>query len=215
MELYNEELTDLLSTEPGGEDRRLRLLEDRSGVNVQGLEEYMVKSAAEIYQARLAARRRRLAVWRGCWLSLGMAARPAQHPPLLSLATAPLRCPPPPPSEPLSSPPPPPSPNPTNAPKPRPNPTTDPGPRHRQAPHRRDAAQQALLPLALHLHGHHPHAGGERRDAGGRDQDGEAVPGGPGGVREHLAVRSGFGVWGGGTGRGLREIGRASCRERV
>ena len=57
MELYNEELTDLLSTEPGGEDRRLRLLEDRSGVNVQGLEEYMVKSAAEIYQARRLLRR--------------------------------------------------------------------------------------------------------------------------------------------------------------
>lgn len=45
MELYNEELTDLLS--PGDDkDKRLRLLEDRSGVVVQGLEEMIVKSAA-------------------------------------------------------------------------------------------------------------------------------------------------------------------------
>eukprot|EP00775_Hariotina_reticulata_P002385 gene2385-2689_t len=49
MELYNEELTDLLSA---GDDKekRLRLLEDRSGVVVQGLEEAVVKNAAEIYQ---------------------------------------------------------------------------------------------------------------------------------------------------------------------
>jgi hypothetical protein len=45
MELYNEELTDLLS--PGDDkDKRLRLLEDRSGVVVQGLEEMVVKNAA-------------------------------------------------------------------------------------------------------------------------------------------------------------------------
>ncbi|KAG2447294.1 hypothetical protein HYH02_007624 [Chlamydomonas schloesseri] len=52
LELYNEELTDLLSTfDDGKEDaKRLRLLEDRSGVVVQGLEEVVVKSAAEIYQ---------------------------------------------------------------------------------------------------------------------------------------------------------------------
>jgi len=45
MELYNEELTDLLS--PGDDkEKRLRLLEDRSGVVVQGLEEAVVKNAA-------------------------------------------------------------------------------------------------------------------------------------------------------------------------
>lgn len=49
MELYNEELTDLLSSD---NEQRLRLLEDRSGINVQGLEEYMVKSTSEIYQVR-------------------------------------------------------------------------------------------------------------------------------------------------------------------
>jgi kinesin family member 11 len=47
MELYNEELTDLLS--PGDDkDKRLRLLEDRSGVVVQGLEEVVVKNAAGV-----------------------------------------------------------------------------------------------------------------------------------------------------------------------
>lgn len=45
MELYNEELTDLLSID-NDKDKRLRLLEDRSGVVVQGLEEVVVKSAA-------------------------------------------------------------------------------------------------------------------------------------------------------------------------
>jgi len=45
MELYNEELTDLLSIE-NDKEKRLRLLEDRSGVVVQGLEEVVVKSAA-------------------------------------------------------------------------------------------------------------------------------------------------------------------------
>lgn len=45
MELYNEELTDLLSMD-NDKDKRLRLLEDRSGVVVQGLEEVVVKSAA-------------------------------------------------------------------------------------------------------------------------------------------------------------------------
>jgi hypothetical protein len=46
MELYNEELTDLLSLNDSDKDKRLRLLEDRSGVVVQGLEEMVVKSAA-------------------------------------------------------------------------------------------------------------------------------------------------------------------------
>lgn len=46
MELYNEELTDLLSLNDSDTDKRLRLLEDRSGVVVQGLEEMVVKSAA-------------------------------------------------------------------------------------------------------------------------------------------------------------------------
>lgn len=47
MELYNEELTDLLS--PGDDkDKKLRLLEDRSGVVVQGLEEMVVKNAAGV-----------------------------------------------------------------------------------------------------------------------------------------------------------------------
>lgn len=53
MELYNEELTDLLASEDPKEDKqRLRLLEDRQGVGivVQGLEETIVKSAAEIFQ---------------------------------------------------------------------------------------------------------------------------------------------------------------------
>jgi kinesin family protein 11 len=47
LELYNEELTDLLATD---ESKKLRLLEDRSGVVVQGLEEAIVKTATEIYQ---------------------------------------------------------------------------------------------------------------------------------------------------------------------
>ncbi len=57
LELYNEELTDLLATD---DSKKLRLLEDRSGVVVQGLEEAIVKSAAEIYQIldRGTARRR-------------------------------------------------------------------------------------------------------------------------------------------------------------
>ncbi|GLC48170.1 hypothetical protein PLESTB_000066900 [Pleodorina starrii] len=51
LELYNEELTDLLSFDDTKEDKKaLRLLEDRNGVVVQGLEEVVVKSAAEIYQ---------------------------------------------------------------------------------------------------------------------------------------------------------------------
>lgn len=47
LELYNEELTDLLVFE---DDKKLRLLEDRSGVVVHGLEEVIVRSATEIYQ---------------------------------------------------------------------------------------------------------------------------------------------------------------------
>jgi hypothetical protein len=50
MELYNEELTDLLSMNiENDKDKRLRLLEDRSGVVVQGLEEVVVKSAAGVH----------------------------------------------------------------------------------------------------------------------------------------------------------------------
>jgi kinesin family protein 11 len=46
IELYNEELNDLLSPE---EDlRKLRLLEDRKGVNLQGVEEMNVSSAADV-----------------------------------------------------------------------------------------------------------------------------------------------------------------------
>lgn len=52
MELYNEELTDLLSAD---NEAKLRLLEDKNGINVQGLEEYMVKSTSEIYQASTVA----------------------------------------------------------------------------------------------------------------------------------------------------------------
>jgi kinesin family protein 11 len=48
MELYNEELTDLLSID-NDKEKRLRLLEDRSGVVVQGLEEMVVKSAAGVW----------------------------------------------------------------------------------------------------------------------------------------------------------------------
>jgi hypothetical protein len=52
MELYNEELTDLLCIDSGGDkDKRLRLLEDRGGVVVQGLEEMVVKSAAGAWRA--------------------------------------------------------------------------------------------------------------------------------------------------------------------
>ncbi|KXZ55756.1 FLA8 protein [Gonium pectorale] len=51
LELYNEELTDLLSFDDVKDDsKRLRLLEDRNGVVAQGLEEVVVKSATEIYQ---------------------------------------------------------------------------------------------------------------------------------------------------------------------
>lgn len=50
LELYNEELTDLLALDTEDKDKRLRLLEDRSGVVAQGLEEVCVKSAVEIYQ---------------------------------------------------------------------------------------------------------------------------------------------------------------------
>jgi kinesin family protein 11 len=55
LELYNEELTDLLSSDDARDDtKRLRLLEDRSGVVAQGLEEFIVTSAAEIYAVRWA-----------------------------------------------------------------------------------------------------------------------------------------------------------------
>eukprot|EP00873_Tetraselmis_striata_P027928 jgi/Tetstr1/448192/TSEL_035483.t1 len=56
MELYNEELTDLLSV---GESK-LKLLEGRAGVVVQGLEEAIVKNSTEIYSVldRGSAKRR-------------------------------------------------------------------------------------------------------------------------------------------------------------
>lgn len=54
LELYNEELTDLLvaGSTDAKDAQRLRLLEDRAGVGVvvQGLEETIVKNATEIYQ---------------------------------------------------------------------------------------------------------------------------------------------------------------------
>lgn len=49
LELYNEELTDLLAASDD-DSKKLRLLEDKSGVVVQGLEEAIVRSATEIYQ---------------------------------------------------------------------------------------------------------------------------------------------------------------------
>eukprot|EP00955_Chlamydomonas_euryale_P098900 365180-Chlamydomonas_euryale.AAC.14 len=60
LELYNEELTDLLSSSTpsdagppsastSSDAPKLRLLEDRSGVVVNGLDEVIVRSAAEIY----------------------------------------------------------------------------------------------------------------------------------------------------------------------
>lgn len=58
LELYNEELTDLLSDEAKDDKKALRLLEDRNGVVVQGLDEVVVKSAAEIYQVIRCWRRR-------------------------------------------------------------------------------------------------------------------------------------------------------------
>jgi kinesin family protein 11 len=83
LELYNEELTDLLSTfDDGKEDaKRLRLLEDRSGVVVQGLEEVVVKSAAEIYQVRgwSAVRMRRRLRQQGCLSRLPWSSSTANH----------------------------------------------------------------------------------------------------------------------------------------
>ncbi|PNH02333.1 kinesin-related protein [Tetrabaena socialis] len=66
LELYNEELTDLLSMDDVKDDsKRLRLLEDRSGVVAQGLDEVVVKSATEIYQVldRGTAKRRTGETW--------------------------------------------------------------------------------------------------------------------------------------------------------
>lgn len=56
MELYNEELTDLLSVG----DSKLKLLEGRAGVVVQGLEEAIVKNSIEIFSVldRGSAKRR-------------------------------------------------------------------------------------------------------------------------------------------------------------
>ena len=47
LELYNEEITDLLAQ--GSEPPKVRILEDRSGVVLQGLEEPHVKGSAEIF----------------------------------------------------------------------------------------------------------------------------------------------------------------------
>lgn len=47
LELYNEEITDLLAM--GTETPKIRIMEDRSGVVVQGLEEPHVKCAADIF----------------------------------------------------------------------------------------------------------------------------------------------------------------------
>ena len=79
LELYNEELTDLLANvpvpgavpDPKDEPRRaLRLLEDRAGVVVQGLEETIVKSAAGEFVL--------CAVCCDCWCCLAPAAAPFQ-----------------------------------------------------------------------------------------------------------------------------------------
>jgi kinesin family protein 11 len=49
LELYNEEITDLLTLSTGSDAPKVRILEDRSGVVMQGLEEPHVKTAADIY----------------------------------------------------------------------------------------------------------------------------------------------------------------------
>lgn len=60
VELYNEELTDLLVLGDDKDRSRLRLMEDRGGVVVQGLDEIPVKSIAEVFDLldRGTARRR-------------------------------------------------------------------------------------------------------------------------------------------------------------
>ena len=49
LELYNEEITDLLTMSTGSDAPKVRILEDRSGVVMQGLEEPHVKTAADIF----------------------------------------------------------------------------------------------------------------------------------------------------------------------
>ena len=53
LELYNEETTDLLAIGDAlsrtGDRNKLRMLEDKSGVVVQNLEEIIVKTSADIY----------------------------------------------------------------------------------------------------------------------------------------------------------------------
>lgn len=51
LELYNEETTDLLDVGQSGKTgkQNLRIMEDRSGVVVQGLEELTVKTSTDIY----------------------------------------------------------------------------------------------------------------------------------------------------------------------
>lgn len=54
LEVYNEELTDLLVVDDGGESRqKLKILDDKNGVVVHGLETFIVKNAADIYQVSL------------------------------------------------------------------------------------------------------------------------------------------------------------------
>lgn len=51
LEVYNEELTDLLDVDDGAQPRsKLRIMEDRGGVVVQGLEDCVVNNSDEIYQ---------------------------------------------------------------------------------------------------------------------------------------------------------------------
>ena len=48
LELYNEETTDLLAV-GDSQGQKLRILEDKSGVVIQGLEEFIVKDSVDIY----------------------------------------------------------------------------------------------------------------------------------------------------------------------
>ena len=150
LELYNEELTDLLSTfDDGKEDgKRLRLLEDRSGVVVQGLEEVVVKSAAEIYQVRVQPllwllQREGMKRKRTGRSTLQNANSPSRWqdwchskhggtPAVFSASQRHMLWPA--------------------------MPCAGAGPRHGQAPHRRDAAKQTLQPQPLGVLHHHPHA---------------------------------------------------------
>lgn len=147
MELYNEELTDLLSMD-NDKDKRLRLLEDRSGVVVQGLEEVVVKSAAGAHTGGgqgegqhaacpPAAVVQHAPVHRSAeghgWSSAAAACQRGIHPDQLRCAAIflPYAC--------------------------RDLPGA--GPRHGQAAHGRDAAEQDQQPQPQRVHHHHPHEG--------------------------------------------------------